>query len=80
MFPKILLDPLFGNFPVDFVLFFQGDSGSPVVMGNYQVGLVSSGMHEFCASGFPDAHTNLYFFKDWIKSVTYKFEKRRNRG
>lgn len=45
--------------------YFQGDSGSPLVIGNELVGIVSWGIP--CAVGFPDVHTRLAPYVDWIK-------------
>lgn len=43
----------------------QGDSGGPIVAGEYQVGIVSWGNP--CARGYPDVHTRVYSYVDWIK-------------
>ncbi|XP_022826080.1 chymotrypsin-1-like [Spodoptera litura] len=43
----------------------HGDSGSPLVKGDELVGIVSWGIP--CAVGFPDVHTRLAPYVDWIK-------------
>ncbi|XP_051170631.1 chymotrypsin-2-like [Leptopilina boulardi] len=48
----------------------HGDAGGPVVIGEYQVGLVSSGTEE-CAIGIPDVNTNVFIFIDWINYIMY---------
>ncbi|XP_051170632.1 transmembrane protease serine 9-like [Leptopilina boulardi] len=55
-----------------------GDSGGPVVMGNYLVGLVSGGMENKCASGYPDIHTNVFYFINWITLKSSKMFSPKN--
>jgi len=43
-----------------------GDSGSGVVVNNTLVGIVSSSL--FCAKGYPDIHTNVYPYLEWIET------------
>ncbi|XP_015186215.1 PREDICTED: chymotrypsin-1-like [Polistes dominula] len=43
-----------------------GDSGSPLVLDGVQIGLAS--WVTPCAKGFPDVHTKIYSYIDWIKS------------
>lgn len=38
-------------------------------MGDYQVGIAAAVHYNGCAKGYPDIHTNVYLFVDWIKSV-----------
>ncbi|XP_051170630.1 uncharacterized protein LOC127287635 [Leptopilina boulardi] len=45
----------------------MGDSGGPIVMGDYQVGIAAAVHYYGCAKGYPDIHTNVYLFVDWIK-------------
>ncbi|XP_051170628.1 uncharacterized protein LOC127287634 [Leptopilina boulardi] len=42
----------------------NGDSGGPIVAGEYQVGIVSWGNP--CAKGSPDVHTRVFSYVDWI--------------
>ncbi|XP_033229482.1 chymotrypsin-2-like [Belonocnema kinseyi] len=42
----------------------NGDSGSPVVLGDIQVGIVSWGNP--CAVGSPDIHTKVFSYVSWI--------------
>jgi hypothetical protein len=44
--------------------FFQGDSGSPLVANDVQIGLAS--FVRPCAVGYPDVYTRVSAFKDWI--------------
>lgn len=45
----------------------HGDSGSPITRNNELVGLVSWGIP--CAVGFPDVHTRIAPYIDWIETV-----------
>ena len=46
----------------------HGDEGSPVTFDNQLAGIVS--WHYGCAKGFPDVHTDVYSFRNWIISET----------
>lgn len=48
------------------LFYFQGDSGSPIIKDDKLVGLVSWGIP--CARGFPDVHTRIPPFVEWIGS------------
>lgn len=43
---------------------FQGDSGSPLVANDIQIGLAS--FVRPCAIGYPDVYTRVSAFKDWL--------------
>ncbi|KAI4494317.1 hypothetical protein M0802_009000 [Mischocyttarus mexicanus] len=43
-----------------------GDSGSPLVLDGVQIGLAS--WVTPCAKGFPDVHTRVYSYMNWIQS------------
>ncbi|XP_043666539.1 chymotrypsin-1-like isoform X2 [Vespula pensylvanica] len=43
-----------------------GDSGSPLVLNGVQIGLAS--WVTPCAKGYPDVHTRIYSYIDWIIS------------
>ncbi|XP_051175230.1 chymotrypsin-2-like [Leptopilina boulardi] len=45
----------------------HGDSGGPIVIGNYQVGIVSMGYP--CAQGYPDVNTHVWKYVDWITTT-----------
>lgn len=45
----------------------HGDSGSPLVNKDVLVGIVSWG--EPCAIGYPDVHSSVWFYLDWIRTV-----------
>ncbi|XP_051175229.1 chymotrypsin-2-like [Leptopilina boulardi] len=45
----------------------HGDSGGPIVVGNYQVGIVSMGNP--CAQGYPDVNTHVWKYVDWITTT-----------
>ncbi|XP_043470354.1 serine protease 38-like [Leptopilina heterotoma] len=45
----------------------HGDSGGPIVIGDYQVGIVSMGLP--CAKGYPDVQTHVWKFVDWINKT-----------
>lgn len=45
----------------------MGDGGGPVVVKGELAGVVSWGLP--CGRGFPDVHTNVAFFRNWIRSV-----------
>lgn len=46
----------------------NGDSGGPMFIGNTQVGIVSFGSSQGCASGIPDGYTRVSNYVDWINS------------
>ncbi|XP_059058621.1 chymotrypsin-2-like [Achroia grisella] len=48
----------------------HGDSGGPIIKDNKLVGLVSWGIP--CAVGFPDVHTRISHFTEWIKEEVIK--------
>ena len=50
------------------IYWFKGDSGSPLVVNNTLIGIVSR-VYKPCASGKPDVYTNVYFYLDWIKEA-----------
>lgn len=45
----------------------QGDSGSPIVLANFQIGIASLAYP--CALGYPDVSTHVWKFVDWIIST-----------
>ncbi|XP_044015389.1 chymotrypsin-1-like [Aphidius gifuensis] len=45
-----------------------GDSGSPLVIENMQIAIASWGSP--CANGYPDIHSNVYYYLNWIKNTT----------
>uniref|UniRef100_A0A903Z095 trypsin n=1 Tax=Anopheles minimus TaxID=112268 RepID=A0A903Z095_9DIPT len=45
----------------------NGDSGSPVIWNGMQVGVVS--WSEKCALEYPDVHTSVSYFYDWIQQT-----------
>nr|AFK64822.1 trypsin-like proteinase [Chilo suppressalis] len=47
----------------------HGDSGGPVVINNQLAGLVSWGIP--CAMGFPDVHTRIKPYLNWINKYIY---------
>ncbi|GBP08083.1 Chymotrypsin-2 [Eumeta japonica] len=59
----------------------HGDSGGPLVKGDKLAGLVSWGLP--CAVGFPDVHTRISPYVEWIQKLLkkneYKKKKRKPR-
>lgn len=47
-----------------------GDSGGPVVVNRFLVGIISNSLS--CGVGHPDIHTNVYEHLDWIRSEGQK--------
>lgn len=47
----------------------EGDSGSPLVYNNYQIGVVSFGANP-CASGKPCIYASVPYFESWIFKET----------
>lgn len=55
-----------------------GDSGSPLVDGNEQIGITFFAVP--CARGFPDMFTRVYPYIDWIKNKINDYENKINKN
>lgn len=49
-------------------IFVQGDSGSPLIVEDKIIAIVSWGLP--CAKGYPDVYTRVNYFIDWINDNT----------
>nr|CAH7765559.1 unnamed protein product [Callosobruchus chinensis] len=47
----------------------MGDSGGPVLLDEYQIGIISYG-HTYCDIGMPAVCVNIVDYLEWIESVT----------
>ncbi|GAB0098744.1 Peptidase S1, PA clan [Sergentomyia squamirostris] len=61
---KVCTGPLTGGISA-----CSGDSGSPVLQGNVQIGIVSWGFVPCGGAGAPSVHTRVSHFIGWINSV-----------
>ena len=46
----------------------HGDSGGPLLLDNFQIGLLSYG-DEYCNTSVPSVYTNIPYYWQWIKYI-----------